>query len=78
MIVKQIDKKLLWHSVVFEATTREVFQDTLSTAYVMYSGNRVRMRIPKSWCLEVGDNVSFAKLCEYSDDALVNARKIFC
>jgi hypothetical protein len=78
MIVKHIDKKLLWDSVVFEAQTREVFQDTIWSAYVMYPLSRVRMRMPKSWCLEVGDRVSFARLCRHSDNALVNATKVFC
>jgi hypothetical protein len=61
MVVKQIHNRVLWDSVVLEA---EKYQECTvehffgPRRYYINEGRRIRVNLPKSWCLEVGDIIS--------------------
>ena len=73
MKVIRIEKSILpWkETVVFEAEEDEYAElgHFLGTKeFSVDEGERVRMRVPKSWCLETGDNVNLEDLVLYHQE----------
>lgn len=71
MKVIEISKGWLRDTVILTATTKEkaIFDTFLGTKlFWVEKGERVRMKLPKSWCVQMDDEISLSDLVLHNQD----------